>query len=119
MGLFVDPQKVDPTPNGIVVLADPKSVIVLSPFISDKMGCGLVDETTGIPLDIQADDPSDVRQRWFRRIMVHAAVRPLIRAIGSHEDERLVVGHVQRSDIPIYSLGVAYTEQRFTTSVIV
>ena len=115
VGLFIDPEQVEANGKRVVVLAQPKSIIVLgiSPelgsFIQESGNAGKVDEATGIPLSVSQelfDTLDDNQKRWLYRID-GAGVRPLVRYVG--------YGNV-RSDVDAGgrghndSLGVAYVE---------
>lgn len=75
VGLFVDPEDVKEE-NGKVIVHPAGSVIVLSPFIQESGNAGKVDESTRIPLALEAD--SDIDKRWLWRID-GVGVRPLVR----------------------------------------
>jgi hypothetical protein len=76
VGLFVDPEDVEVTPDRIVVLAKPESVTVLSSFIQNARGSGNVDSRTGVPLG--SDVPLMDERRVLHRL-VAPGVRPIVR----------------------------------------
>ncbi len=79
VGLFVDPQYVEVNSKRVVVLAEPKSIVVLTLFIQDGLA-GLVDERTRVPLELApevAERLTADKKRWLYRID-GSGVRPLV-----------------------------------------
>jgi hypothetical protein len=94
VGLFVDLQNVEASENRVVILAEPKSVIVLAPFIQNSGELGKVDEATRVPLYVEKDERqflTEDQKRWLWRIDGQA-VRPLVRGwVAVSFDNRRIV----------------------------
>lgn len=104
VGLFVDPQNVEVNSKRVVVLAEPKSIVVLTPFIQSNGGMGLVDEKTRVPLEVApevAERLTEDQRRWLYRVD-GAGVRPLVRDVTGR---RYVYALYGRRDC---AFGVAY-----------
>jgi len=81
VGLFVYPQYVEVNCKSVVILADPKSVFVLTPFIQNNGQEGKVDEATRVPLYVEENQRKlieDSEKRWLWRID-GTGVRPMTR----------------------------------------
>jgi hypothetical protein len=108
-GLFVDPSEVEVSSWRIVVLAKPESITIQHPFLQ-RSGLGMVDERTGIPLDIPFKEKlKDILADQLRFLLRSAgqSVRPIARYYGDirtrkdidasrRHDDRLGVGRAER-----------------------
>lgn len=92
IGLFVDPQNVEVSDKRVVVLAEPKSLVVLENLIQNSGEVGKVHEATRIPLFVEKEERqylTDDQKRWFYRVD-GAGVRPLVRVYYGFEGRRYV-----------------------------
>lgn len=97
VGLFVDPQRIEVKGGRVEILADLKSVIVLSPFIQTSGQVGLVDERTRVPLEADYDileKVSEEQKRMLLRIP-GPGVRPIVRSTTSEDRMTISADHRQ------------------------
>lgn len=109
VGLFVDPEIVEVNNERVVILAKPKSIVVLNPFIQYNWELGLVDEKTRVPLEVTSEvakELIDDQKRWLCRIG-GTCVRPLVRDAYTHLEKRHVIDATYE---PNYTLGVALAD---------
>ncbi len=118
VGLFVDPQNIELNSNRVIILAEPKSILILTPFIQINGSFGIVDEATRVPLEVTQEISgilSEAQKRWLRRID-GAGVIPLVRGVGDYLDRRVVYANdrqdVDAGDWHDYGFGVAFVELR-------
>jgi len=106
VGLFVDPQNIEVNDKRVVILAESKSVVVLTPFIQNNGEVGKVHEATRVPLYVDEalrDQLTEQEKRWLYRIN-GAGVRPLARYLDVGYDYGRSVG---ANDGPDSWFGVA------------
>lgn len=113
VALFVDPGKIEVTPKNVVILAEPKSIVVLHPFIQGvtmrESLEGKVDRTTRIPLEADPEELASLD--WSQKACLEkqnsagAGVRPILRRINrtGYGGSRWVVIPESR-----YANGVSY-----------
>jgi hypothetical protein len=94
VGLFIPPKEVDESkPGRIIVLADPKEIIIVEPFIQKDWAWGKPHAATMVPVDIQtgADGKrlETINMRWFGR-NTDATLAPIMRVSFGFYDRRMV-----------------------------
>jgi len=100
VGLFIDPQNIEVNDKRVVVLAEPKSLVILETFIQNSGEVGKVHEATRIPLFVEKDERqylTDDQKRWLWRID-GAGVRPLVRGCDDVFGDGRGVGALRRHD---------------------
>ena len=98
--------------GNMFLLAYPKDVILLHPFIQTSGQIGKVDERTGIPLEVseeEARELPDTQKRMLSRLP-HTGIRPLSHGFTAGRHERLGGFTCTATSAYVNMFGVAYVE---------
>jgi hypothetical protein len=81
VSLFVDPKDVEVDYKRVVILAEQKSIVVLTPFIQNNDEVGKVHETTRMPLYVEIETRERLLHDQIRKLFRTdgASVRPIVR----------------------------------------
>ncbi|MDO8554240.1 MAG: hypothetical protein Q7S22_05510 [Candidatus Micrarchaeota archaeon] len=91
-GLFVDPESLEVSDQRVIVLAKLQQITVITPFIQINGECGIVDDATRVPLQMDqglAQRIRDRKKRWLFRVD-SAGVRPVVRDVSGFYSRRII-----------------------------